>query len=109
MLAAPPPHSRSTSYAPAVLTSSRPHFRWRISSWTAAAGARCRVFPPRARRLSSGMVATTSASERRLSAIESSGGGSPDIVPRNQPHPPAPSPARRGGDGGHLLPLSAPV
>src|SRR5687768_13910872 len=38
----------STSYDPAVFTSSNPRFPCRMSSCAAAHGARCSVFPPRA-------------------------------------------------------------
>src|SRR5215208_7419912 len=65
----PAAQSRSTSYAPAVLTISSPCFLCRTISWTAAPGPRCSVFPPSAIRAPSGTVAMTSANVARLSLI----------------------------------------
>src|SRR5215208_5732946 len=65
----PAAQSRSTSYAPAVLTISSPCFLCRTISWTAAPGPRCSVFPPSAIRAPSGTVAIASANVARLSLI----------------------------------------
>src|SRR5215208_4060500 len=65
----PAAQSRSTSYAPAVLTISSPCFLCRTISWTAAPGPRCSVFPPSAIRAPSGTVAIASANVARLSRI----------------------------------------
>src|SRR5215213_5234054 len=65
----PEAHRRSTSYAPAVLTISTPHFPCRTISWTAAPGPRCSVFPPSAIRAPSGTIAMASANVARFSLI----------------------------------------
>src|SRR5918995_6256059 len=65
----PAAQRRSTSYAPAVLTISNRRLPWRTSSWTAAPGPRCSVFPPSAIRAPSGTVATASTNVVRLSLI----------------------------------------
>src|ERR671919_3149399 len=81
----PAPHSRSTSYAPAVLTISSPRLPWRTISWTAAPGPRCRVFPPSAIRAPSGTVAIASANVARLSLI--------DLLRPSSPYPESYGPA----------------
>src|SRR5918995_4164987 len=65
----PAAQRRSTSYAPAVLTISRPRFPCRTISWTAAPGPRWSVFPPRASCAPSGTDAITSSNVARLSLI----------------------------------------